>query len=190
MPLYLNLILSFAMPLLWAERLKSRPWLFEHFLSWPLITVVGFQAIVLTPIQSFQLRFHHDWATGYLVDPDLHPAIDTYLTWWSLLAAFVLLGLALLSYAIARIPFDKPRSRARQFTLVVTGIVTIVVVTLLRHELVRVGEYSDYFTGETRLLLMTPTGIVGIVQLAACGAFLIYAPRLLDRIPRDSSNLL
>ncbi len=190
MPLYLNVILSFVMPLLWAERLKSRPWLFEHFLSWPLITVVGFQAIVLTPIQSFHLRFHHDWATGYLVDPDLHPAIDTYLTWWSLLAAFALLGAALLGYFLGRIPFEKPKSKARQIALIATAVVSVIVLLLLRHELFHLGEYSDYFSGETRFLLATPTGIMGVLQLAACGAFLFYVPRLMDRIPRDSSNLL
>lgn len=189
MPLYLNLILSFVMPLLWAERLKDRPWLFEHFISWPLVTALGFQAIVLTPIQSFHFRFHHDWATGYLIDPDLHPAIDTYLTLWSVVAALLLLGAALLGQLVARIPFEKPKSNARKVALIASAVVAVILVVLLRHELLFVGEFGDYFTGDARFLFVTPTGVFGVLQLIACGTFLFYAPRLLDRIPRDSANL-
>ncbi|MCC6807560.1 MAG: hypothetical protein IT381_09055 [Deltaproteobacteria bacterium] len=190
MPFYLNLILSFVMPILWGERLRDRPWLFEHFLSWPLITSIGFQAMVLTPIQSFHFRFHHDWSLGYLVDPDLHPAVDTYLTFWSLLAAILLLGAALTGYLVARIPFEKPKSNARKIALGAAAVVTVLLVAIMRHELFFIGEYGEYYGGETRFLLLTPTGILGVVQLVACAAFLFFAPRLLDRIPRDSSNLL
>ena len=67
MPLYLNMLLSFAVAILWVDRLKKRRHLFQHFLSWPLVSAMFFQAIVLTPIQSFHFRFHHDWSLAYLM---------------------------------------------------------------------------------------------------------------------------
>ena len=189
MPFYLNVALSFLVALLWVERLRDRGYLFQHFLSWPLVILVAFQCIVLTPLQTFHFRFHHDWALAYLVDPDLHPSVDSLLTLWTLLAAILPFGAALAAYAIARIPFDKPKSRAPRFTLVGACVVVVLTIAFLWRELLYLGEYNEFFLGEARFLLITPTGVGGVVQFLACCALLYYGPRLMERIPRESSNL-
>jgi len=71
---------------------------------------------------------------------------------------------------------------------VAQGSVSVLVAVLWR-ELLHIGEYNEFFTGEALFLPATPTGVVGILQLLACGAFLYYGPRLIERIPRESSNL-
>lgn len=188
-PLYLTVLVSFVVSVLWVHRLRERPWLFQHFISWPLIASVAFQAIVLTPLQSFQFKFHHDWALGYLIDPDLHPAVDSFLTLWTLTAALLNFGACLLGHWLARMPFEKPKMQIRKHALISAGVIALVVAVLLRNELLHIGEYDEFFAGDGKLLLLTPTGLMGLVELGLSGAFVWYAPKYLDLIPRESANL-
>jgi hypothetical protein len=188
-PFYLNVALSFLVALLWVERLKNRGYLFQHFLSWPLVILVAFQCFVLMPVQTFHFRFHHDWALAYLVDPDLHPSVDTLLTLWTLIAAVLTFAASIGAYAIGRIPFEKPKSKAPRYALMTAGAVTLLMLAVLWRELLSIGEYNEFFVGEAKFLLVTPTGVGGILELLACAAFLYYGPRLIERIPRESSNL-
>ncbi len=189
MPFYLNVALSFIVTLLWVERLRGRGYLFQHFLSWPLVAAVAFQCFVLTPVQTFHFRFHHDWALGYLVDPDLHPSVDWLLTLWTLLAALANFGAAIGAYAIARVPFEKPKSKLPRYALIGGAALTLLLCIALWRELLWIGEYNEFMSGGARFLLFTATGITGVLQLLACAGFLYYGPRLLERIPRESSNL-
>jgi hypothetical protein len=188
-PFYLNVALSFIVALLWVERLRDRAYLFPHFLSWPLVIGVAFQCVVLTPVQTFHFRFHHDWALGYLIDPDLHPAVDTYLPLWTFLAALATIGASVAGYTLGRIRFDKPKSKAPRIALIAAAVTAVVLAALMWRQLIYIGEYGEFFADEARFLFITPTGVFGLLLLVACTAFLFIGPRLAERIPRESSNL-
>lgn len=189
MPLYLNVFLSFALAVVWVKRLETRRHMLGHFLSWPLILGMLFQAVVLTPIQSFHFRFHHDWSLGYAIDPDLHPAFDQYLALWAFLAALIPLGAAFLGHWVGRIPIEKPKSKTPLIVLSATAAVALSLTLFLWREWLHIGTYEQFFQGEAHFLFFSATGIFGILQLVASAAFVAYGPRLLDYIPKESASL-
>lgn len=190
MPFYFNLLISFALGALWVERLKRRPELFRAgLLSFPLIGHIVFQLIVLTPIQVFQFRFHHDWSLGYLIDPELHPEVDEYLAIWSFLAALLLVGVGVLGHLVGRLPFDKPKTPAVRYAHAACAVLALAIGGILFREWWWIGTFDEFFAGEARFLLRTPTGLVGIAELAACGAFLHLGPRIYSYLPSESSDL-
>ena len=189
MPIYLDALLSFALGIVWCWRFRDRPDFFASRLSWPLVTQLAFQCIVLTPIQAFSFRFHHDWSTAYLIDPDRHPKFDQFLGSWSLVAAVALTALALAGHFVGRVVYEKPRSRAARNGLVACALLAMAAVAGFYRELAYLGTYEEFSTGVARLFLATPILLPLLLELVATVAFVIQGPRLLARIPREQAEL-
>jgi hypothetical protein len=158
-------------------------------LSWPLVAQLAFQCIVLTPLQTFSFRFHHDWSTAYLFDPDRHPKFDQYLGTWSLAAALLLTALAIAGHFVGRVVYEKPRSHAGRRALIASSVLALTLGGFFYRELAYLGTYEEFSTGAARLFLATPILLPLAVELVATAAFLIQGPRLLARIPRESAEL-
>ena len=156
MPIYFDALISFALGIIWCRRFRDRPDFFTSRLSWPLVAQLAFQCIVLTPIQAFSFRFHHDWSTAYLIDPDRHPKFDQYLGTWSLVAALVLIGLAIAGHFVGRVPYEKPRSQAARVGLILSALLALALGGFFYRELAYLGTYEEFATGAARLILMTP----------------------------------
>lgn len=189
MPIYLDAILSFALGIAWCNRFRDRPDFFTSRLSWPLVAQLAFQCVVLTPLQAFSFRFHHDWSTAYIIDPERHPKFDQYLGTWSLVAAIVLTLLAFAGHVVGRVVYEKPRSHAPRNGLAVCAVLTIAAVAVFYRELAYLGTYEEFSTGVARLFLATPVLVPLIIELVATAAFVIQGPRLLARIPKEQAEL-
>ena len=189
MPIYLDAILSFALGIVWCSRFRDRPDFFASRLSWPLVAQLAFQCIVLTPIQAFSFRFHHDWSTAYLVDPERHPKFDQFLGTWSLGAALAVTALALAGHFVGRIVYEKPRSHATRNWLLACAVIFAAAVAVFYREIAYLGTYEEFANGAARLFLATPIVLPLAIELVATVAFVTQGPRLLSRIPREQGEL-
>ncbi len=189
MPLYFDVLISFVVGIVWCRRLSARPDFFAARLSWPLVAGLVFQCVVLMPLQAFAFRFHHDWSTAYLIDPDRHPHFDGWLGLWALLAALGLVGCAVAGHFVGRITYDKPRSKTPRWALSVTAALAVILGAVFFREFLYVGTYEEFAADSARLFVLTSVGLVFALEAVACAVFLIYAPRLLSRIPSESAQL-
>ena len=189
MPIYLDALLSFTIGIAWCSRFRDRPDFFSSRLSWPLVAQLAFQCVVLTPLQAFSFRFHHDWSTAYLIDPERHPKFDQFLGTWSLVAALALTGFALAGHFVGRIVYEKPRSHATRNGLIAAAVLFVAACAAFYREIAYLGSYEEFATGAARLFLATPVVLPLAIELVTSLLFLTQGPRLLSRIPREQAEL-
>ncbi|MBI3180267.1 MAG: hypothetical protein HYZ27_11440, partial [Deltaproteobacteria bacterium] len=93
-----NLVLGAAAVL----AVRRSPALRQHPVSWSLLVLLAFEAVVVTPVTTYLFRFYPQWSMLYWFDPQLFPDLQS---WFGLLslAAVLLNGLAAVcGYFIAR----------------------------------------------------------------------------------------
>lgn len=185
MPIYFDILLSFLISVFWVKRAHQKPALSEGKLNWALIALIVFHLVILTPLQSYSFRFHHDWTMAYLINPREMPGFDAYLGLWAALGTAVTLGAGYLGYLVGRISIEKPRSNQQKRALIFAAVLGASLAAVFFKEFLYVGTYEEFFDGNATLWFATVVGWVGIFELAACGAFIHYAPKLLAKIPEE-----
>lgn len=185
MPIYFDLLLSFAVGALFVPRLRHKPALLSGRFNFALLAHAAFQLVVLTPIQSYSFRFHHDWTVAYLIDPRAFPRFDAWLGIWSAIALLLTVGAGALGHYFGRIPVDRPKSPLHKRALIAVGTLFVLSTAVFFKEWLYVGTYEEFFEGSARLWFVTVVGWVGMIQLGLCFAFLRFGPDLLERVPDE-----
>jgi hypothetical protein len=94
----INIIFGASMALVGRQSLAMK----EDLISWPLVFVVAFESLIMTPVCTFQLQFFPQWSLFYWFDPQLFPSLHDILSKASfLIILFNFLG-ALFGLAITR----------------------------------------------------------------------------------------
>src|SRR6478672_9560650 len=102
MPVLINLAVNVVLGASGVLALRKSPALRQGFLSWQLLLLTAFEALVFTPVATYLFRFYPQWSMLYLFDPQLYPDLER---WLSVLSALIItLNFAALvgGYALAR----------------------------------------------------------------------------------------
>lgn len=177
MPLLFNCASNLALGAALAWAMRRNPAFSRTLAAWPLLLLAVFEALVVTPVTTYLMRFYPHWATSYLFDPQIFPRLDHWVGWLCLgpvalnfLAAFV--GYALVYRGVTednRVLTRLPAIIALDTWAVVTG--------LAGKRLAHLGDYDSFWQGHAQLLLKVPAGVVVVFTYTASAAFVLWLGR-------------
>jgi len=177
MPAVINFAANLALGggLAWVAR--RSPAVRRDFVSWALVFLVGFEAVVVTPVSTFLFRFYPQWSMLYAFDPQVFPNLDTWIGPLSLLAVLVNFAAALLGFFITRGGVVRG-SRWLCFTPWAAGaLIVIACAALYGERLVYIGDYDAFWQGTADLFLLRVGGWVGLALYVCSALFVRWVQR-------------
>jgi len=144
----------------------------RDYVNWPLLLMLAFEALIFTPIATFLFRFYPHWSLLYWFDPQVHPQLDDWIGWLSLLAVFLNFASALLGYTIARLGLIREVPMLRILPLA-CGILFIAYVSYAYGErIVLIGEGDAFWQGNASKLFSAGAGWLGLTLYTGMLGFL------------------
>jgi hypothetical protein len=165
--------------------LRRSPSLQDEVLSWPLLVLLAFQALVVTPVATLLFRFYPQWSMFYWFDPQIFPEIDAYTGMLSAIAVACNGLAAIAGFLVVRHSVVKGPAWLRwlPFGLVAAAIAWALVVFPRR--LVFIGDYDEFWRGEAHVMVARLGGWVGIATYAlAATLVLVLRQRYANREPK------
>jgi hypothetical protein len=154
-----------------AWRARSAPD-YDEDVSWPLITLALFCAVVVAPVTAYQFCFHHAWSVLYVLDPQLYPGVAA----WRGRLAFVV---ALCNLASVYGGFLATRRGVRHGSTLWTraapcGSAALIAGTLLvaSQRVAYVGSFAEFWSAQAVVLPLSAAGWVALVECLLAAGFL------------------
>ncbi len=185
MPMLFNCAsnLAFGAALAWVMR--RNPAFTRTLATWPMLLLAVFEALLLTPMTAYLMRFHPHWATSYMFDPQIFPHLDQWVTWLSLGPVALNFAAAWLGYALVyRGVTDEQPMLARLPAIIVLDTWAIVM-GLSGQRLLHMGDYDAFWQGHARALMLKPAGIAMLVSYGACALFVLWLGRRYGKTSPD-----
>lgn len=177
MPAVINILANLLFGSCMALVARRSPALRRDFVSWPLLFLLAFEALLFTPIATFLFRFYPHWSLSYWFDPQVHPGLDKWIGWLSLAAVLLNFVAAVLGYAVTRAGLLRER-RAIWATPAALGTGALVAIAYVHGDrIVLIGEGDAFWHGQARILLSAAAGWVGISAYVGMAAFLLWIHR-------------
>ncbi len=165
-----NLVLGAAAVL----AVRRSPAMRQHPLSWSLLVLIAFEAVVVTPVATYLFRFYPQWSLLYWFDPQLFPELQSWFGALSLLAVLLNLAAAVAGYLIARYGVKIGRLWPVELPIAV-GVGAIVAVAVKWGDrILYVGDYDEFWQGNASLFLATFPGWAGLALYVAAGGFIYW----------------
>lgn len=154
-------------------------------LSWPLLALAAFEALVFTPIATYQFRFYPQWSMLYSFDPQMFPQLHHWIGPLSLAVILLNFSAAAGAFLLARrgILADSP---SLWLAPIAVGAGAILYVGVFFGERIAfVGDYDQFWQGQAQLLLSSFTGWLGIALYVSGLALLLFVhSRFSDHDPQ------
>ena len=144
----------------------------EEVIAWPLLFLLGFESVVMTPIATYLFRFYPQWSMLYWFDPQIFTGIDRWVGWLAALAITLNFGAALGGYLVARLGLLRGLRWLQIAPWVVAGAVTALVLWRFGERIAFIGDYDAFWQGNADLIVKRLPGWVGICLYLAGGSFL------------------
>ncbi len=145
--------------------------------SWPLILLFVFHALVAAPAATYLFRFFPQWSMLYAFDPQVFPDLDG---WIGLISG----GVVLLNLLCSVTGFFVTRAgilrASRSLELTPIAVATLSWVALLLSYPERsfwVGTYDAYWQAEAPFLLTTVPGFIGVLSYGLGLAFVLWVKK-------------
>ena len=168
-----NLFLGALLPLLTRNSQALR----EEFLSWQLLFLTAFEAVIFTPVATYLFRFHPQWSTLYAFDPQLFPNFESWAGWLSAVAIILNFGAVIAGFSLARWGLLRQKKWAVLAPSVAGAIVWFGVMTLCYDRVFFIGDFDDFWQGNADHLLKAQAGWVGLFSYAGSAGFLVWVHR-------------
>jgi hypothetical protein len=176
-----NLLLGTALVLV----LRHSPALRQELISWSFFVLLGFEAVLVTPVTTYLFRFYPQWSMLYFFDPQIFPDLERYIGLLSLLAVVLNVGAGFAGYLLARLavvlrqPWMWAAPIGAAFGIVFT------VFILHGDRVLFVGDYDEFWQGNAAFILTSVPGITGVMlYLAAAALVVLVRWRFKDHDPR------
>ncbi|MEL6548230.1 MAG: hypothetical protein AAFQ82_26620, partial [Myxococcota bacterium] len=146
----------------------------QELVSWPLILLFGFHALVAAPSGTYLFRFFPQWSMLYAFDPQVVPELED---WIGLLSGgVVLLNLVCGVFGLVVTRLGVLRgSRALEILPISLALLSwALLFTVYGERTFWVGTYDAYWQDEAALLFTTLPGILGLGTYLAGIGFIVW----------------
>jgi hypothetical protein len=175
-----NLVLGSAVPLV----LRRSPALRRELMSWQLLALVGFEALVFTPVATYLFRFYPQWSMLYMFDPQIFPELDNWIGALSLMAVLLNFAAALGAFYATREGLLRGAGWLTYGALTTGGALAVILLALFARRIGLMGDYDAFWQGNADLFLVRLGGWIGLLLYAAAGLFVAFLhTRFADRDP-------
>lgn len=184
MPVVFNVLASLVFGEVIAMSARSSAAFRRELISWPLIVLVAFHAVIAAPMQTFLLRFYPQWSTLYAFDPQVFPVLNRWMVPLCACAVFGNLLASCLGLFFARAAMLRDSMRFARLPLALAVAAWIVLAVNYYDRVLWVGTYEAYWQGDAYLFATTAAGWVGLMSYAGAAYFACWiARRFSDREP-------
>lgn len=155
-----------------------------ELLAWPLLFLLAFQALVITPLATYLFRFYPQWSMLYWFDPQIFPRLDA---WVGILAALAVVSNSaamVVGYATTRWALLKGPIWVQLVPIGAAAVAVLLMLWQFWERILFVGDYDAFWRGEAVLLFKSPPGWAGIALYAVSAGFVLWLrARYRDREP-------
>lgn len=184
MPAVINCAANLALGGSLAWVVKRSPAFHNELVSWPLLFLVAFEALVVTPVTTYLFRFYPQWSMLYWFDPQIFPGLDAWVGFLSLLAVLANAGGAVLGYYVTREGLLRGNQWMSYAPWIAGGLLASFTLLFYGDRVVFIGDYDTFWQGGADLLFTRVAGWVGFVTYAAAAGFVYWVHRTYrDRDP-------
>jgi hypothetical protein len=184
MPALINIAINLLFGTALVLALRHSQALRQSVMSWSFFVLLGFEAILMTPVTTYLFRFYPQWSMLYIFDPQIFPDLERYIGLLSLLAVVLNVGAAFLGYILARLAvvLRQPWMWAAPIGAAAGVIFTIFI--LHGDRVLFVGDYDEFWQGNGAFILTSVPGITGLVlYITAAGLIVLVRRRYRDHDP-------
>jgi hypothetical protein len=162
MPAVINIAANLLLGAGLALALRRSPAQRQELLSWPLLCLLAFEALVVTPVATYLFRFYPQWSMLYWFDPQIFTELERWVGPLSGVAVLLNFAAALGGYVLAR------RGIITDTKWMVTAPITGATVTLILctwlfgRRIAFIGDYDAFWSGHADLIFLRTPGIIGV----------------------------
>jgi hypothetical protein len=146
----------------------------RELMSWALLSIVGFEAVVFTPIATFLFRFYPQWSMLYVFDPQIFPELDSWIGMLSLLAVLLNFAAVIGGFWTTRRGLLAGKKWMIWAPMGAGGGIALLTVLLFARRVVFMGDYDAFWQGNADLFLARAAGWVGLLLYASGALFVAY----------------
>lgn len=176
-----NLILGGAVAL----ALQRSPAVRRELMSWAFLALIGFEALVFTPVATYLFRFYPQWSMLYVFDPQMFPELEAWIGVLSLVAVLVNFAGAVGGFYATR---EGLLRRRRWLTYAAPGFggaVVLLTLAVFGKRVVFMGDYDAYWQGNADVFLARLGGWVGLLLYGGSALFVAFLrTRFSDHDPK------
>lgn len=145
--------------------------------SWPLILLFAFHALVAAPAATYLFRFFPQWSMLYAFDPQVFPHLERWIGPISGGVVVLNLGCSTAGYFIARAGILRGSRALEASPLVLATVAWIALLVSYPKRTFWVGSYDAYWQADAPFLFATLPGVIGWASYGLGLVFLFWVRR-------------
>ena len=143
----------------------------RELISWQVLFLLTFEAVIFTPVATFLFRFYPQWSMLYAFDPQLFPELDRWIGVLSGVVVLLNFAGALTGFFLARESILRESVAWWAAPAAAGGLILLTCFVAFAKRIVLVGDYDAYWQGTARMLLLRPPGWAGVLLYGSLIAF-------------------
>ncbi len=184
MPAAINVAANFALGGALVLVLKASPAIRREMVSWGLLFLLFFEALVFTPVAVYLFRFYPQWSMLYWFDPQMFPRLDNWIGLLSFLATALNFAAAVVGFALARLGIIIGQRWLAWGPALVGVACVLLMIVAYGDRVAFIGDYDAFWQGTADLLFKRLAGWIGLGGYAAAVGFLFWVrSRFADHDP-------
>jgi hypothetical protein len=156
---------------------RRSPSLRQNFVGWVFFFLLGFEALLFTPVSTYLFRFYPQWSMLYWFDPQVFPDLHRWIGWLSALAVLLNFGAAILGFFLARLGILTGQTWLWSVPLAVASAVMAYVLFGFWDRIIYIGDHDSFWSGNASSLFSSLSGWIGILLYAALITFVVWIHR-------------
>ena len=184
MPAVINICANLLLGTTFVLALRHSQGIKQEILNWPLLTLLAFEALVVTPVATYLFRFYPQWSMLYWFDPQIYPEFDSWIGWLSA-GAIALNFIAVLAGYFAGWLAIVHRQRWLAITCITLALTFVLYITFAYGDRIAlIGDYDTFWQGQAIPIIKRQPGWIGISLYVFSFLFVLWLhTRFGDRDP-------
>lgn len=177
MPVVFNLIGHVALGSLLGLGARRSPAFRRDLVSWPLILLVAFHAVIAAPSATFLFRFYPQWSMLYAFDPQVFPEFDDWLGPISAVVVVCNLLLGIAGLYLTRAGILRQAKLLIRLPWLIALLAWVMGLATYGERILWVGSYDAYWQKQAALVFQTVPGWVGAFTYGIAIYFVVWVHR-------------
>ena len=156
---------------------RRSPALQDSLFCWQLLALGLYEALILTPVATYLLRFYPQWTLHYGWDPQIHPNLEGMLGWLSWPAIFGLYLAAFAGFGLTRLALLRQSPSLTLAPLAAGAGLWLLALLRWRRQFAYIGTFDDFSAGQADLWLLHLAGWVHMALYLSAVTYVVLLQR-------------